>query len=87
MTKEHSLAAYAHFRDLEKNYVPKPGMNSGPTAEHRVKKKAKRSADILLAKYPDFESEAGNLNVVTEEEKKKMDKVVKKLDSKSKEEK
>ncbi len=56
MTKENREKAYAHFRDLEKNYEAREGLDSGPTATSRVRKKSKESADALLAKHPELET-------------------------------
>lgn len=55
MTKEHALNSYKHFRDLENNYIAREGLNSGPTATARVRARAKRSADNILIRHPDFE--------------------------------
>ncbi|KKL71766.1 hypothetical protein LCGC14_2091660 [marine sediment metagenome] len=54
MTKENALVAYKHFRDLENNYEPLAHLNSGPTARHKVREKAKASADNILIRHPEF---------------------------------
>ena len=54
MTKENALNAYKHFRDLEKNYEPREGLNSGPTSMTRVRARAKASADNILIRNPEF---------------------------------
>ena len=48
MTKENREKLYKHFRDLEKNYEAREGLNSGPTATQRVRAKSKESADAIL---------------------------------------
>ena len=55
MTKENREKAYKHFRYLEKNYEAREGMNTGPTATARVRKKSKESADEILKKHPELE--------------------------------
>ncbi len=57
MTKENREKQYAHFRDLEKNYTAREGLDSGPTATQSVRANAKISADAILAKHPELEAE------------------------------
>ncbi len=54
MTKENRERTYAHFRDLENNYVAREGLNAGPTATSLVRKNSKESADAILAKHPEL---------------------------------
>lgn len=54
MSKENALRAYKHFRDLEKNYEPREGLNSGPTSKTRVRARAKASAEDILIRNPEF---------------------------------
>lgn len=56
MTKENRERAYAHHRDLEKNYEAREGMNSGPTATSYVRARAKKNADDILKKHPELEA-------------------------------
>lgn len=54
MTKENLEKMYSHFRDLEKNYEAPPHKNSGLNSTTSMKKRSKKSADDLLAKFPDL---------------------------------
>ncbi len=54
MTKENRERTYAHFRDLEKNYEARDGLNAGPTATSVVRARAKESADAILKKHPEL---------------------------------
>ena len=54
MTKENREKAYKHFRDLEKNYEAREGLNSGPTATSKVRAESKKSADAILKKHPEL---------------------------------
>ena len=54
MTKENRERTYAHFRDLEKNYVAREGLNAGPTATSVVRGRAKESADAILKQHPEL---------------------------------
>ena len=54
MTKENRERTYAHFRDLEKNYVAREGLNAGPTATSVVRKNSKESADAILKQHPEL---------------------------------
>ena len=57
MTKENREKAYKHFRDLEKNYEPKdPALDKGMTSTSNVRKRAKESADAILAKHPELKT-------------------------------
>ncbi len=57
MTKENALVAYKHFRDLENNYEPREGMDSGPTSRTNIRERAKKSADNILIRHPEFKEE------------------------------
>ncbi len=50
MTKENREKAYAHFRDLEKNYEALPHLDNGVTKTSYLRKKAGKDADKLLAR-------------------------------------
>lgn len=54
MTKEHREKAYLHFRDLENNYTARDDLNSGITATSYIRDKAKKDADMLLARNPEL---------------------------------
>ena len=54
MTKEHRERSYLHFRDLEKNYEAREGLDNGITATSYIREKAKKDADKLLARNPEL---------------------------------
>ena len=57
MTKENRERLYKHFRDMEKNYEARSGLNSGCTSTQRVRKNAKASADAILIRHPELKVE------------------------------
>lgn len=54
MTKENRERAYKHFKDIETNYIPKEGENSGLFSEDVMKKRAKKRTDDMLKKNPEL---------------------------------
>ncbi len=56
MTKENREKLYKHMRHLEKNYEARDELNSGLTATSALRKRAKESADAILAKHPELEA-------------------------------
>ena len=69
MTKENREKAYKHFRDIENNYEPLEHLNKGPTEKSLVRKKAKESADAILAKHPELAKGKKEEKKVEEEKK------------------
>ena len=54
MTKENRERAYKHFRDLEHNYRAAVGRDHDLETGPVLKKRAKESADAMLAKHPEL---------------------------------
>jgi hypothetical protein len=57
MTKENRERLYKHFRNMQVNYEARDGLNTGPTATAIVRERAKASADAILKKHPELDSE------------------------------
>ena len=54
MTKENREKAYLNFRNSEKNYEAREGLDNGITATSYIREKAKKDADKLLARNPEL---------------------------------
>ena len=56
MTKENQERQYAHFRDLEANYVAMPGRDHDLERTDVLRKKAGKDADAMLKANPELEA-------------------------------